>query len=184
MIIIDISQEVFGARTYGVDPKPGYSRFKLIAQGGSCNSTEFHMGVHNGTHVDAPWHVLDDGKTVDQMRLEDCIGPCVVLEGEGWERRIPDGCTRVLVRTEEFMTIEQARALTAKGIRLVGTICQKIGERDVHEEFLSRDIVILEGLDLSKAPAGEAFLCAQPLNLGGAEGAPVRAVLLYGVTEA
>lgn len=60
--------------------------------------------------------------------------------------------------------------LTGKGIRLVATETQKMGDADVHRELLGHGVVMLEGVDLTNAPDGKGFLCAQPLKLGGSEG--------------
>lgn len=180
MRIIDIGQEVFGCRTYPGDPLPGYEKIKEMSKGAVCNSSRFWMGVHNGTHLDAPAHFIQDGRTADQLRLEDCVGEAWVVSGEeGWEKRIPEGCERLLVRLDEEITLEQAKILVEKGLRLIGTQAQKMGNQDVHRELLGHGIVMLEGARLAEAPDGKTFLCAQPMNLGGAEGAPCRPVLLY-----
>ena len=180
MIIKDIAQEVFHAEVYPGDPTPGFERIKSMEQGDVCNLTRFWMCAHNGTHVDAPAHFVRDGRTVDHMNLEDCIGTVWVMDGgAGWEQRIPDGYVRILVRGFEDVTLEQAHVLVEKGIRLIGTETQKMGDQDVHRLLLGHGVVLLEGIRLQAAPNGKAFLCAQPINLGGAEGAPCRPVLLY-----
>lgn len=180
MKIIDIAQEVFSGHTYPGDPVPGYERLKEMAKGDVCNLTRFWMCAHNGTHVDAPAHFVKDGRTIESVRLEDCMGEAWIVDGDaGWEQKLPEGCERVLVRGQADVTWDQAKVLVAKGIRLVGTETQKMGDHDVHRELLGHGIVMLEGVDLSKASNGKAFLCAQPINLGGSEGAPCRPVLIY-----
>ena len=52
---------------------------------GWADDTITKMGVHSTTHIDAPWHYgpLSGGeraKTIDEMPLEKCIGPGVVLD--------------------------------------------------------------------------------------------------------
>lgn len=180
MKIIDIAQEVFGSQVYPGDPEPGFERMKEIRRGDSCNLTRFWMCAHNGTHEDAPAHFVEDGRTVEEICLDDCIGEAwVICGGDGWEERIPPGCRRLLVRGEDDVTLRQAQVLIEKGIRLIGTQTQKMGDADVHRLLLGHGVVMLEGIRLQNAPDGKAFLCAQPLNLGGAEGAPCRPVLLY-----
>ncbi len=179
MIIKDIAQEVFHAEVYPGDPTPGFEKIKSMEKGDVCNLTRFWMCAHNGTHVDAPAHFVRDGRTVDEMNLEDCIGTvCVMDGGAGWEQ-IPEGYQRILVRGFEDVTLEQAQVLIEKGIRLIGTETQKMGDQDVHRLLLGHGVVLLEGVRLQNVPNGKAFLCAQPINLGGAEGAPCRPVLLY-----
>ena len=48
----------------------------------------------------------------------------------------------------------------------------------VHVILLEKGIIPLEGIDLSAVKPGEYVLSAFPINLEGADGSPVRAVLL------
>ena len=180
MKIIDIAQEVFSSAVYPGDPEPGRERLKDMEKGDLCNLTRFWMCAHNGTHEDAPAHFVKDGRTVDQIELADCIGEAWVISGgDGWENTIPLGCERLLVRGDADVTLSQAQTLIDRGIRLIGTETQKMGDADVHRLLLGHGVVLLEGVRRKNAPDGKAFLCAQPINLGGAEGAPCRPVLLY-----
>ena len=40
-----------------------------IAAGGPANISRLDTDVHMGTHVDAPWHFLANGDTVDTISL-------------------------------------------------------------------------------------------------------------------
>ena len=70
MKIYDISQEVFGCQVYPGDPAPEKQILQSMETGEVYNLTAFSMCAHNGTHIDAPFHFLGDGKTVDRMGLE------------------------------------------------------------------------------------------------------------------
>ena len=83
MKIYDISQEVFGCAVYPSDPSPEREILSSIASGDSCNLTAFRMCAHNGTHIDAPYHFLPDGKTVDRLSLERTVGRAFVVCHEG-----------------------------------------------------------------------------------------------------
>ncbi|MBR1567225.1 MAG: cyclase family protein, partial [Oscillospiraceae bacterium] len=74
MEIYDISQEVFGCDIFPGDPGPHRETLSSIAEGAACNLTAFDMCAHNGTHVDAPYHFYNDGKTIDQVDLDRFIG--------------------------------------------------------------------------------------------------------------
>ncbi len=63
-MLIDISQELFSCNTFPGDPKPVPDRLMSVEKGDVCNLTAFSMCAHNGTHVDAPFHFLPDGKTL------------------------------------------------------------------------------------------------------------------------
>ena len=64
MNIYDISQEIFSCRVYPGDPAPVRQVLGSMEQGNAYNLTAFSMCAHNGTHMDAPFHFIRDGKTV------------------------------------------------------------------------------------------------------------------------
>ena len=78
MGIIDISQEVFTCNVFPGDPQPVMTRVMSIEKGDICNLTKFEMCAHNGTHVDAPFHFENDGKTIDEVGLVPYVGDCFV----------------------------------------------------------------------------------------------------------
>ena len=194
MKIYDISQEVFGCNVYPGDPSPVREVKLRIRDGAVCNLTAFQMCAHNGTHVDAPYHFLDDGKTIDQVSLDRFIGYAYVAEHEGdvtsadaakiYEKAYktdPRAAERILVKGKSVMTAEAAKYLAGKGIKLYGNESQTVGPEDapmeVHLIMLGAEVVLLEGIRLSHVPEGVYLLSAAPLNLGGSDGAPCRATL-------
>lgn len=195
MKIYDISQEVFSCHVFPGDPQPERQVQLRIADGAVCNLTAFQMCAHNGTHVDAPFHFIDSGKTIDRVDLDRFIGMAFVAEHSGpvtaadveailAKAREADesAAERILVKGPAVMTEEGAKALAAAGIRLFGNESQTVGPEDapmkVHLIMLGAEIVLLEGVNLSAVPEGVYLLNAAPLNLGGADGAPCRAVLI------
>ena len=74
MKIFDISQELFSSSVYPGDPSPKREVLLSIATGGVCNLTALSMCAHNGTHIDAPYHFLENGETVDALPLEKTVG--------------------------------------------------------------------------------------------------------------
>ena len=72
--------------------------------------------------------------------------------------------------------------LAGRGILLYGNESQTVGPENapmaVHKILLGAEIVLLEGIRLKSVPEGVYLLSAAPLDLGGAEGAPCRAVLI------
>ena len=83
MKIYDISQEVFSCTVFPGDPAPQREILNDMNKGDLYNLTAVHMCAHNGTHVDAPYHFINDGKTIEQVSLEKFVGPCYVAEREG-----------------------------------------------------------------------------------------------------
>ena len=177
---------------------------RRMSRGDSNNSSALSMSVHSGTHVDAPFHFVPDGGAIDSLPLEIFCGP-VIVHAVDAARHITlehvnatdlRGETRVLFKTRnsrllkksefdpEFVafSVEAARALVARGIRLVGLDYLSVahsGEAQipVHRAFLDHGVVLLEGVDLSEIAPGRYELICFPIRLRGSDGAPCRAVL-------
>lgn len=187
MKIYDISQEVFSCEIYPGDPEPGRKILSSTANGDICNLTEFSMCAHNGTHIDAPFHFLEAGKTVDEIPLEKFVGSCIVREFNGEltkedaEKILKSGEKRILLKGKAIVTEAAAEVFAKDGVYLIGNESQTVGPESapmaVHQILLRAEVVLLEGIRLREVPEGRYMLCAQPLNLGGADGAPCRAVL-------
>lgn len=190
MKIYDISQEVFSCSVYPGDPKPEKQMLCSTAAGDVYNLTAFSMCAHNGTHIDAPFHFLPEGKTVERLPLDVFVGDCFVARHQGDvtaedARNIlvkAAGAERILIAGDVTVTEEAAQVFARSGIKLLGNEGQSVGPADapmaVHKILLSREIVLLEGILLSDVPEGRYFLSAAPLNLAGADGAPCRAYLI------
>ena len=195
MKIYDISQEVFSCNVYPGDPRPERQVMLQIQEGAVCNLTAFRMCAHNGTHVDAPYHFLNDGKTIDQVDLKRFVGYAFVAQHEGEitaadaeamleKARSLDSeaAKRILVKGPAVMTEEAAAVFAEAGILLFGNESQTVGPENapmkVHRKMLGAEIVLLEGIRLADVEEGVYLLNAAPLNLGGADGAPCRAVLM------
>ena len=188
MKIYDITQELFSSVVFPGDPAPKAEHPLKISEGALCNLTLLSMCAHNGTHVDAPYHFIDGAKTVDQMDLEKLIGSAQVIEFDGSlsavdvDRLVKPDTKRVLFKGKTVVTLEAAKALNELGIWLVGNESQTVGPEDapaaVHRELLGKEVVLLEGIRLGAVPEGVYFLNAAPINLGGCDGAPCRAVLV------
>ena len=190
MKLYDISQEVFSCTVYPEDPVPEKRTLCATAAGDLYNLAAFSLCAHNGTHVDAPFHFLAEGSTVDRMPLELFVGACFVARHSGNvtgedAREIlkkAEGTPRILIAGNATVTAEGAEVFAAGGICLLGNESQSVGPEDapmqVHKILLSRGIALLEGVVLQAVPEGTYFLNAAPLNLAGADGAPCRAWLL------
>ena len=192
-MIIDISQEVFSCKVFPGDPVPTSQRVLSIAQGDICNLTAFSMCAHNGTHVDAPFHFLSGGNTMEKIDLDAFVGDCYVARHEGNitaddaanildKARAAGACERILIAGKATVTEEAARIFAQANIKLLGNESQTVGPEDapmeVHKILLGADVVLLEGIILKDVDEGKYFLSAAPLNLGGCDGAPCRAILV------
>lgn len=195
MKIYDISQEVLGCKVFPGDPAPKKEVLLSISKGDVCNLTALYMCAHNGTHIDAPYHFIDSGKTVDKLALEALIGFAYVAGHEGAvsaddARAIlekaklsdPESAKRILIKGKAEISLEAAEIFSKEKILLLGNESQTVGPEGapmaVHKVLLGADVVLLEGIRLADVPEGVYLLNAAPLNLCGGDGAPCRAVLI------
>lgn len=195
MKIYDISQEIYSCNIYPGDPKPEKKELLSINSGDVCNLTSFSMCAHNGTHVDAPYHFINSGLRIDELSLQKTVGYALVVEHSGdisrndaelfvcKARNVQEiGVNKILIKGNATVTYDAARVFAHAGVELVGNESQTVGPEDspkqVHLELLQKNVVLLEGIRLSHVPEGVYLLSAAPLNLGGGDGAPCRAVLI------
>ena len=193
MKIIDISQEVFSCNVYPGDPQPTSERVVAIDKGDEYNMSTLSMCVHNGTHIDAPFHFLNDSNTVEQIPLEYFVGTCYVVQRDGVltasdaesimvESKEHNAAERILIGGNVTVTGEAAKVFADNGIKLIGNEGVSIGPVDapmeVHKILLSANVVLLEGIVLKDVPEGVYFLNAAPLNLANLDGSPCRAYLI------
>jgi len=188
------------------DPPLVVERFVSMDQGALANVSRLSGTVHIGTHIDAPDHFLNDGRTVSQVDLDACLGPVWVLGLEDvdridrpaleavWPAAAPE---RVLFKTrnsrwwaaghtafrEDYvaLTPDGAAFLVQQGVRLVGIDYLSIAPYDdpapTHRVLLQAGVIILEGVRLDSVQPGPYTLYCLPLNIPEAEGAPARALL-------
>ena len=195
MIIYDISQEVFSCQVYPGDPAPEKRVLSSMEKGDSYNLTAFSMCAHNGTHIDAPFHFIKDGKTVDEVCLDALVGMAYVAEHQGIvsvddaaeilkkaKEQNPEAAKRILIKGAAEVSLEAAKVFASSEILLLGNESQTVGPEDepmeVHIILLGADIILLEGIRLEEVPEGVYLLNAAPLNLFGADGSPCRALLI------
>ena len=195
MKIYDISQEIFGSKVFPGDPSPNKQVVMRISEGGKCKLSAFCMCAHNGTHVDAPFHFYEKGKTIDETNLDHYIGIAYVAEHTGivtandaitilQKARETDRRSRkrILLKGKAEVSLEAAKVFAEAGILLLGNESQTVGpeedSREVHLQLLGAEVTLLEGIRLGDVEEGVYFLNAAPINLGGVDGAPCRAVLV------
>jgi len=191
MEYIDITNGIFKSEVYPGDPEPMHRTLRSIENGDGCNLSIYATGAHAGTHVDAPLHFVDGGKTIDELSLSPFIGPCRVIEvpegpitGEYVETHFPRSTRRVLIKSSGKAWFLDHGAYAAADLEyfLIGTDALSVGCEGnqvlPHKAFLNNEIALLEGLNLSEVEPGNYFLIAPPIKLEGLEAAPARAILI------
>jgi len=193
--------------TWPGDPGIEIERVEKIEDGSNANVSRIDMGVHTGTHVDAPFHFLQDGVTVDQLNISLLTGRAYVLHLPDVdlitaavleEAQIPPRTRRVLFKTRnselwekkepvfqtDFVGLSKdgAEYLVRRGVKLVGmdylSVAPYKKSRPTHERLLEAGVVIVEGLDLSEVSQGRYTIYCLPLKLANSDGAPARAILI------
>ena len=189
MKIYDITRDLLDAPVYPGDSAPQLSR----APGAPGFPDDFTLTqqLHSGTHADAFSHFLSDGSSIESMPLENYCGPCRVLTvpSSGFIRlddlrgRI-SGAQRIALRSggAAFLCEEAAEYISACGVKAVVTDALSIAPPDneatVHSILMRGGVAIIENATFEAVADGDYLLFAFPMKLGGADGAPVRAVLL------
>jgi len=185
-------------RRYPGDPPVSISLASDPSRGDSVRITTLSLGVHTGTHVDAPNHlqrppgVRELRGDVRALPIDAMIGPALVVQAP---RRRPlepadlgaSICrgARVMFRGSPIIKAETAREMVRRGVALVGTDGLSIdpmepssgGELPAHRLLLRAGVVLLEGLLLTRARPGRYWMAVLPLLIPGSDGAPARAVL-------
>jgi arylformamidase len=180
-------------------------RTSTIAAGAICNVSRIALGVHTGTHVDAPVHFIEGGDAAEAIALDALIGPAWVVDATAATGSITaddvDGFdvaadeVRLLFRTRSahlwgapgfdpgFVALDAtaAAALVRRGVRSVGidylSIAPVGDPVPTHRILFEAGVVVLEGLDLRSVAPGAYDLLCLPLRIVGSDGAPARALL-------
>lgn len=203
---IDVSVPLRTGMVHWPDNPPvKIERVMDLEHGDTASVSSMSMGVHTGTHMDAPVHFLRGGIGIDQMPLEATLGLARVIEirdlvsiqrAELEPAKLQPG-ERVLFRTrnsercwqtdafvEDFVFIsrEAAAYLAECRVRTVGVDYLSVGGfredgEATHLALLQAGIWVIEGLNLSQVKEGTYELICLPLRIVGGDGAPARAVL-------
>ncbi len=196
MRILDVSVPIRPEMiTYPGDPTVKLERISAIADGALANVSRLDLGVHTGTHVDAPVHFLDGAAAVEGLPLDALLGRVLVIGAEALTASTLRGLElpeRIVFKTpnselwaraeysDDFLALDGAGAqvLVERGVRLVGIDYLSIGDEDAHRVLLAAGVVAIEGLDLRGVEPGEYELVCAPLKLVGSDGAPARVFLI------
>jgi len=167
----------------------------------TIHETLIQISSHMGTHIDAPYHFVENGKRLHEIPLERLVGKATLFEIPGvrsiGERELTplkwEGIERVLFKTENskhwqdgsfyqnfvYLEPEGARFLVDRGVQLVGIDYLSIekfkAEKHLtHFTLLKKDVVVIEGLDMSRVGPVEYSTLALPLSLLDTDAGPTR----------
>jgi len=204
--VYDISLLLGETATYPGDPPFSREMVSEIASGDNCDLSTLILSSHAGTHLDAPAHFIAGGKTLDLYPLKrfllhahvvstdddesikkDSLFGIDINEGDALLFKTKNslrGLSRQSTFADDFVYLSEdaAQSCLDLGVSMVGIdylSVDKFGSdlSPVHDLLLRNDVLILEGLDLTKVHPGEYILLCTPLSVKGAEAAPTRAIL-------
>ncbi len=189
MRIYDITRALSEAPVY-----PGSAAPQLARQPGTSGMPDTFLltaEAHAGTHADAFSHFLPGDRSIDAMPLDNYCGPCRVLTVPGGRLiRMDDlrgklsGAARIALRSggTGYLCEEAAEYIAACGVKAVVTDAVSIAPPDneamVHSILMRGGVAIIENATFEAVGDGDYLLFAFPMKLDGADGAPVRAVMV------
>jgi kynurenine formamidase len=174
--ILDLSLGIYdGAPTYKGFAKCSLTRTHTLTSD-SFNLSKLTINTHGTTHLDAPSHFLETGKTVDQLNLSKCIGPALminlshkgpkdpvevadleayakditpnsrVLMYFGWDKTYPEAR---YFTDHPYLSLNAAKWFASKGVGLLGFDIPTPNLDDaveIHQILLNAEIVLVEAL--------------------------------------
>lgn len=203
--IIDISWPISPTITSYKNTKPVSIVSLKSFSTDSVRDTNLSCNTHTGTHVDAPSHFIENGKTIDTISLNSLIGPAVVIDLSFVDNTINEETLKnqkinagdiVLLKTKNsqlpptapfnfdfvYLAPRGAMFLAQLPVKAVGIDYLGIERNDpnhsTHSILLEKNIPIIEGLRLEHVAPGHYELYCLPLAIIGAEASPARAILI------
>jgi arylformamidase len=185
-------------RVYPGDPQPKFDPHATIKDN-NANVTRITLGSHTGTHVDAPWHFLQDGNSIDTEPLDKFIGEATIIDASGKNSVTSEDFSCYDIRSNDiiliytgtgdrrtdfaYLDVSAAEWMVEHEAKCIGidtASVEKYGSKDapVHKMLLTRKIGIIENLANLKQFAGSRmFFVCLPLPLKEIDGSPARAIL-------
>jgi arylformamidase len=200
---IDISQPLSEDIAHWPGDTPfSYEVVFRKSETGSVNIGKMVTSLHTGTHIDAPFHFLDNGTRVTDLDINIFIGPCLVIDVsqhelidvEVLEKFEMKGSKRILLRTSArrdltvfpkkipLLTLKAIDYLKSQDITLIGIDLPSVDQIDskelpIHHHIYKHGIYILENVLLDHIKPGKYELSALPLPIEHADGSLVRAAV-------
>lgn len=189
-----------GLPVYPGDTSPTFEQKGSLDKEG-CINTTISSTVHAGTHIDAPSHVLLNGKKISEYPLEKFIGTGITLDARGKSaidaslligKNISVGDIVIVITgwykkfgevnyysDAPLITLDFAEQLAKLKISMLGldTPSPDVSPFEIHKILLAEEILIIENLNNTESLLGEKNfeVIALPLNIQ-ADGSPVRVI--------
>ena len=181
------------------DPKQEIKQYATIKENG-WNEKRLTINSHFSTHIDAPFHMLENGKKLTDFPIEKFIGECIVIDvrnqvliksdlnkvKEGDSVFFYTGHTKKAYREDFFknnpvISEDTANKLIKKKVKIVGidSYTPDNNPFPVHKLLFKHDILIIENLiNLDKLNGKRCKCYILPLKIQDADGAPCRVIAM------
>src|SRR5699024_7530364 len=204
MKLYDVSAPIYEGMPVYKNKEEKQPKINTVTSG-HVTESRISMDLHTGTHVDSPLHMINDGKTLESIRMEDLVGQAKVFDGTHIEDRSTtrdiDGMDiqrddSIILNTKNtiedaldlnfvFVAEHAASHVAEIGIKGVGIDSRGIErsqqEHPTHRTLFQHDVIIMEGLRLKDVSEGDYFMVAAPLRIKGTDASPARVLLFEGV---
>jgi arylformamidase len=170
MIIIDLSLPLTHKMpVYPGDPEVDITEIHTLENEG-WNLRTLRLNTHIGTHVNVPYHMSKNGKTLEQYKLNDFIGESIVYSDQiSWDKNIG------LIFVHQNIDQKMYKKLISNPPKFIGLSSKFEFDVELEKKLLEKNIVSFENLaNTEKLPERFTFY-GIPLNIPKADGSPVRA---------
>jgi len=205
MKLYDVSAPIFEGMPVYKNKEEKQPNIDTVTNG-HVTESRISMDLHTGTHVDSPLHMINDGKTMETIQIEDLVGQVKVFDLTHLEDRISKSDIEgfniqrndfIIFKTKSsfddafdfnfvFVAEDAAAYLAQVGIKGVGIdslgIERSQPDHPTHRTLFQHDVIIMEGLRLKDVSEGEYFMVAAPLRIEGTDASPARVLLFEGVS--
>lgn len=160
------------------------------------------MNLHNGTHIDAPLHMIKGGETMEHYSIDRFVADAIVIDLTHLQEMITEDDLKdldikkgdfLLFKTKnswdtqfntKFVFIERTAAAYLAQVGIKGVGIDSLGiersqpDHASHITLMENDVLILEGLRLKDIEPGNYQLIVLPIKIANVEASPARAILI------
>ncbi len=194
-----------GTPVFPGDPKPEFEQTANLGKEG-YNEKTFRFASHFGTHIDAPYHMLEEGMKLDEFQPEKFFGEAITIDARKtngsneimagrkeldrirkndivlfWTGHMEKAGTGNFFKNNPVIPKSVAELLVQKRVKMVGidSFSPDNPPYETHKTLLASNILIVENLVSLEKLEGKLFTCFMlPLRITDADGAPCRAIAI------
>ncbi|NCS70578.1 MAG: cyclase family protein [Candidatus Aenigmarchaeota archaeon] len=199
MKLIDLTMELSeDFPEFPGDPKPEFKNVLSVEKDG-WNVTKLKFNSHFSTHIDSPYHRLENGKKLDDYPLDKFMGNGVVIDARNqkvigadlskvkkdaivllWTDYTKKFREKNFYKNNPKVSIKFAKELVKRRVKIIGIDAPSVegtGSSEIHEILLKNDVLVIENLTNLDKLVGKKFdVIALPLKLKDADGSPARVI--------